>query len=276
MIISPLDYESLFLNTKRAHRQEYMEHRKKNYCNCTGECNCNNTGSTPVLHVSLTSPQVRPRSSSLPSPISATSSFSSPLPTWAHAAPARSDCQLLVPASGCVCSRRSAEKKSSASRSHWRDEITSHARSGTAASFLPDFLARLLVGQKTPWGMCTEPHSFSHDTNSGAAELRLRRSSLKGPLWNIWPDFWFFFLLLKKHNILPINPVIKVHTRSTINIIWFPYIYNNQWRDVHFTPRPLVTSYLVHRKWIHLIIPSIWHYCSRIHPESRLHNTSPS
>lgn len=92
-----------------------------------------------------------------------------------------------------VCSRRSAEKKSSVSHSHSQDEITSHARSGTAASFLPDFL-----GQKTLWGMCTEPHSvcntpFSHNTNSGAAELRLRRSSLKGPLWNIWPDFWFFF-----------------------------------------------------------------------------------
>lgn len=29
MIISALDYESLFLNTKRAHRQEHMEHRKK-------------------------------------------------------------------------------------------------------------------------------------------------------------------------------------------------------------------------------------------------------
>lgn len=44
---------------------------------------------------------------------------------------------------------------------------------------------------------------------------------------------------------------------------------------VLFTPRPSMTSFLVHSKLTHPIISSAWHYGWRIHTESHLHTTSP-
>lgn len=44
---------------------------------------------------------------------------------------------------------------------------------------------------------------------------------------------------------------------------------------MHSTPRLSVMSYLVLPKQIHLMIPSVWHYSSRICAEAQLHVTSP-
>lgn len=59
--------------------------------------------------------------------------------------------------------------------------------------------------------------------------------------------------------------VIKSHWMTTF-----------QWWAVHFLPIPSVTAYLVQCKWIHIILPKIWHSSSRILRVSHLHITSPS